>query len=429
MKLDKIVVVVFSALLIVVFMPLFSSTADSDPGEISVTKGETTNFGGGSYVEVRHGNAGVGVLYGTSARPNHIIIYSFGETNFGEIDSFDGSRLVRKETANVKTLITEEITRIIEFRDINNNSRFDSFVGKDGKYNLTGLDYPVRGIELNGASEAFPKITEVSDNEVSVSFKLVLRNPKENLHWNDIKGEMLGVHGGKIAYRISIDFQINFTYREESVTQAHYLSSGSSSLKYDGKISRDAIASDISVGYSYKISGWDFKYDNSKLFIETKSGVFSGKEGCGLLEKGIYANITTSNPRYLELNGSEKLGRTVPIYGHGFRIFMENKKIGTFTGDRHSVVDGTNRSYLSVLAGQYPENMTFLGESYGGFVLDSTEAYRQGNMSNAKSISLTYVTVSPFVPTDAVPPWSNILPFEAASVVFLGLYISRKRSG
>ncbi len=424
MKLEKIsVILVLSTVSVAILGPLCFSYGALASEEFRVNKGETTEFGGGKYIEVEFEGGKAGIVYGTTQMPNGIIIYSEGKRCIGETDTLDGSRLMKKEIFSVKTLMTQEIDEIMEFRDINNNSRFDSLIGEEGSYNLTRLDYPVRGVKMTNFLDEVPEIVKVDEREISIRFKLSVLKPKENLRWNDIRGKVMEVSGKKIADKIEITFQLNITRKKDDFELSRYYST-EGYLSRDGSVLMKGDVFTVSVRYSYSIESWKFIYPDSKLFMKTKRGLFIEKGAYELPETEIYANITTSSPKYMELNGSHSLDKKKDIYGRSISFFMGGQKIGKNAGDLVSVVDGINRSYILVLAGQYANNIAFGGINYQGFELITTSAYWQGNISCGEEITFSLISVSPFEVIDATPQWLMVAPFEVAFVAIYALYIS-----
>ncbi len=427
MKHKKIVMTLaFYAVFMGIFGPLCFSAGASAREEFVVNKGETKEFGGGNYVEVEFDGGKAGIVYGTGQLPNHITIYSEGERCVGEVDTFDGSRLLKKEIISLKTLVTQEIEEIIEFRDINNNSRFDSLIEEDGTYNLSRLDYPIRGLKITNFIAGVPEIVKVNGREISLGFTLFMLRPKENLRWNDIKGKMMDVSGKKIADKIEIDFQMNITRKKEGLELPRYHSTEGSPQR-DGSIIMEGEVFTVSLHYSYSIENWNFRYPDSRLFVKMKRGMFMEERSGEFVERGIYANITTSSPRYMELNGFEALEKKRDIYGRSLSFFLDGEKIGKMVGDTVSVVDGENRSYIMVLSGQYRKNIAFGESGYEGFELVTTSAYWQGNISCGESMTASFTSVSPFEVVDATPPWSVVAPFEVAFVAIYAVYLSYRR--
>lgn len=415
MKFLKIgAIMVLSALLIIpTLLPYDKGTHGES---ISVYTGDTEKLGGGSYVEMRYGNDSIGVIYGTSANPNGVIIYSTGESTLKEIEDYDGSRLVKKEVQSERTLFYMEIKGIVEFRDVNNNSVFDGKVDENGNYTLTSLDYPLNGVEFRTFSARQPLIIDNGTEKV-MKISLDMGEPKSNLRWNDIKGRMEEVNGGKIADRISMDIIIRMNVMEGGV---EIPVNDRRTAEENGHIV------DVSARAYLNISGWGFQYPDSKLFVDTSEGFLSTGYG------NISANISTSSPRYMDIDYSTKLSRIKPIYGHEIKFKLMDNVIGRMHGDPYVLVDRENRTYRMFLCNISSEDELLGNISYHGLHMETTSTLQKNyskyveNASLSGDIEFKYSSIDGFSFTDATPKWSYIMPFEIAIITGAVLVYARK---
>ena len=390
--------------------------------KIVVLTGTSPEFGGGDFVELRYGNYSVGVVYGSGELSNHVIIYSKGRNSMKEIEEKDAGRIIKKEVLDTETLIYEDISRIIEFRDVNNNSRFDAIIDGNGNYTLTSLDYPLRGVEIERVLKNGPVVKRPDDNTAYIELTLLLLKPKVNLAWNDVRGIMRRVSGSVIASSISISLNLTMKVGKERVEMPKYTNSG----KEDGIVHEDGEYVETSAEYSINISGWNFKYGDSKIFIEKKRGFLGSSEDMDMKTGTPYVNISTSSPKYMEFrgNGTHPLPR--PAYGHMLRIHLGDRKVGQMLGDRVAVVNGNNTTYILMVSGEFPDNLS--STEYTGFSLETTETYIQGNISCGETISLRYLSVEEFQRVSATPSWSYYLPFEVVAMTFFTLFMVKRRS-
>ena len=418
MKFLKIgVIMVLSALLMIpTQIPVDNSK--SDDMDISVYTGDTENLGGGNYVEIQYKNIRAGVIYGTPANPNGIVIYSTGKNTLREIEEYDGDRLVKKEVESADTLFYMNISRIIEYNDANNNSKFDALIDGNGNYTLKSIDYPLGGIEIQSISGGRPSIIRKS-NEIEMKISLKLRDPDKNLNWNDIKGRMERVNGVKMADSISMEIKIKMNLEDADMEIPVNGGKDMSTLE-NGHIV------DISAKAYLNITGWKFQNPDSKLFVESREGFLSADS-----YNDMCANMSTP-PRPIDIKGSTQISTPRPIYGHEIKFKLSDKIIGSLRGNPYVVVDGENRTYTMRLCGLSPENESFGNSSYTGFLLETTNSLQKNYSKNMENASLSgdihfkYAFIDKFPFTDATPKWSYIMPFEIAIATGVILIYARK---
>lgn len=108
----------------------------------------TTRFGGGDWVGVQAGSANFGVLYGTSANPNRIIIFAEYTRYLGGADVVNeqGQSLATRGIP-VQTVLAQSLDRFIEFRTFNVSDGFGLF-GDSSQPTFMTANVPVKALNL-----------------------------------------------------------------------------------------------------------------------------------------------------------------------------------------------------------------------------------------------------------------------------------------
>ena len=108
----------------------------------------TPRFGGGDWVGVHAGNANFGVLYGTPANPNRIVIFAEYTRYLGGADVVNeqGQSLATRGIP-VQTVLAQSLDRFIEFRTYNVTDGFGLFGNSSTPTFITG-NLPVKALNL-----------------------------------------------------------------------------------------------------------------------------------------------------------------------------------------------------------------------------------------------------------------------------------------
>ena len=424
MKSFKIIPILVIVSLLIPYLPSsMSLNGGSSGGGISILEGNTLAFGGGRYVEIRYGDVAIGAIYGNRNYSNHLIIYHRALNSVKVLEKKEGGRVVKKSVVNEETLVYEDISSIIEFKDVNNNSRFDAIVENNNSYVLTYLDYPIGGVEIKKPIYRNP-VKHFGKNNASVDLLFVLRNPIENLRWSDLKGKMDEIKGERIAKKIAFRLNLSLSVSDSSSSLPVYSDSELCGFsEEDGRLVKS------SVRMSMEINGWKYRNNYSKVFLEKNSGFlrFYEERNTGESADDFYVNISTSNPRYLHIEG-KNVSKPHAVYGHELRFYLRGKRIGQIKGDKFYMLNGENKSYFDILTDDFEESLSFMGKLYKGFSVSETVNYGHGNISYSEESEISSFIASGNRWVDATPFWASIAPFEVSAIIVISLVFVVKRS-
>ncbi len=411
------------------FLPMRSATAPVNSA-VSVKKGEISEFGGGVGFEARAPGFRAGIITGgqNSSPP---LFYVLGKRYAASIENESGGRVTDRRFVTSDEAFTIRISRILEFRDINNNSRFDA-ICNGGGYELRGTDIPVRAVDLGGSwfGARMVAVRTLNATDMQVILSMHLTHPKVTAVWNDYAGRMEPCNGSTAADDISLSFVMTISYRHSRGRL--------SQLRYDGKRYLGASESEfsgtyagISLEYSISLDHWKPQYTDSKIMLQTEISL-TGKSDVGSalqVDTEHLFNITTARPRYMNISGDEVLSRNTILYGHSERAYFGTTRIGDVTGDRYALLNGENSTYRTDLIGD--SEIKNNSQGYTGAMTVTGSTFRIANITSARfSASLSYFFPDDFSRTDASPFWiSATAAFEAGIGGIAAVIISYRRYG
>src|SRR5436853_2173492 len=133
----------------------------------------TDRFGGGDLVAVKAGDALFGVRYGTTAKPNDVVIFAEYKRFLGGADVVDsqGTHLTTRGIP-VYTVFAQSLSGFIEFRQVNASEGFDLSVFDPNHALPTALtrNVPVKGLPLTAAWTLSGLTNETVDAVTYVNF-------------------------------------------------------------------------------------------------------------------------------------------------------------------------------------------------------------------------------------------------------------------
>ena len=345
-------------------------------------------------------NSEIGIIHGGENDTKPPAVYISGERLRGISEFRDGRRVIGREyiTSNEKFVFS--IFRIIEYRDINNNSNFDGT--SDGyEYHLLGTDIPVGGISLNTSWRTSESYT-VGEEEAQLTYIASKRSPIQDLKWNQYTGRMEEYRGDVKAGSVKICMNISLSHAP-SKQVLNGVEIGGSSAQLSAKI-------------SCEITRWKYEYSDSRLMIQSFLQIYNNS---------YLVNISTANPHYMDINGSTEILFPKPIYGHIEKISDGQAFIGALNGKRECFDNGINTTYRDNIMGA--KEFSSL-ETKGFYVIRGIMC----GPSNA-SFQTMYFNITQFVPdpierTDATPTWMvGIEMAEAGTIALAAVTLSYHR--
>ncbi len=407
--------------LLILLPSLLSVQATATPPPINdvlkEVKGRPDMVGNGSLAGMDVYGVEAGVIYGDSRDRGPPILYVKAPRLLSICENRDGNRVTGRSTVSEDEYFYISLCRLIEFRDSNNNSFFDG-TSSGYDYHLLGPDMPVGGLSMNLSWSGRHSITTQSDSLATFNAMLFCRDPHANLRWNDFSGRMEPYSGPKIADDISLNVKIDMSYSDAKKDV------GSSLCAEDASGSTQAGGTELNlkVSMNYTVDGWAYRYDDSRLMVETIAGVYHGN----ISDRDFLVNITTSSPRYLNITDSTKIITPYPVYGRSQRIYANDDMLGEVKGNRIAVSNGENETYRMEMMGvgkgvPEPEGMR-------GFSTVCGSTYGQANISTSGiSLETSYFIFSGFERTDATPGWMIYALLAESSFIAVGAVLSSYR--
>src|SRR6267378_3693060 len=139
----------------------------------------TDRFGGGDLVAVKAGDALFGVRYGSTARPNDIVIFAEYKRFLGGADVVDaqGNHLTTRGIP-VYTVFAQRLAGFIEFRQVNASDGFDLSVFDPGHGLPIPLtrNVPVKGLPLTAVWSLSGLTNATVDGTTYVNFTVAATN-------------------------------------------------------------------------------------------------------------------------------------------------------------------------------------------------------------------------------------------------------------
>ncbi len=365
------------------------------------------------FVEAR--GARIAVVKGQSGNSSPVI--SISGPRIEEInETTDGRRVMSRDYCYSEDEFLFGIYRIIEYRDVNNNSRFDGT--SDGyNYHLLGKDIPVGGFTMN-TTWRISHHEESDGHTTSLVYTFAKRGPVQDLRWNRYSGKMEEYKGGRAAENIRLSFVMNIseTHTHEKIETKTVPEGTEEYTDVEGH------NLELSSAVSCSIDRWNWAFPDSKLMIQAFLGVYHRGTGREYL-----INITTSSPRFMEVNGTTEMERSMPIYGHMQRITIGGEYRAGLGAERYCLEDGKNSTYPDLMTGSGTEIWQL--EGMKGFY--GVRGIMCGH-NNSTVISMlfngTYFIPSDFRRTDATPPWLVAgMMVEAGTIALVAVVASYSR--
>lgn len=239
----------------------------------------TTRFGGGDWIGVKAGDANFGVLYGTTASPNEVVIFAEYTRYLGgaQIVNQQGSQLATRGIP-VYTVLAQSLDRFIEFRTVNVSEGFGLFSDSGMPITIT-VNQPVKAINLHNATWT---LTDLTYENLSGTTYVNFTVQAQNLPYTWVNPMMHGAigTGDGVLNLVAFTFHLKVTIVDEQANVPMYRVTVTDStprevtnVSFLGWQTVSGPAIRMAAKYDHTIQGWDFATPpanaTEKLALET----------------------------------------------------------------------------------------------------------------------------------------------------------------
>ena len=275
------IVFVVSFVLMVSAFAAGSARADNSSDSAAITpvvlQGETDRFGGGDWVLVKAGNTNFGVVYGTQAHENKIYIVADYKRYIAGVDFYDAQgNFLRTKGIPVWTTFAQTLERMVEFKDVDGNYRFDLRRWDQGE-EVTS-DVPIKELNLVQAWALSDLTNETVDDVLFVNFTLSISNVHYTWVWSPVlKRPILATPAEGTVSLVEFTFHIRVAVEQGTANIPWFdvvITGGDerrvANRTFAGWREFTGPKVNMTVKYDHEIQGWDFVNNESRLLLETR---------------------------------------------------------------------------------------------------------------------------------------------------------------
>lgn len=356
----------------------------------------TNRLGGGAWTGVLAGDANFGVLYGTSADPNRVVI-------FAEYTRYLGGATIVNEQGQqlsvrgipVRTVMAQSLDRFIEFRKVTTNDTVDLF-STNGTSNTFTYNVPIKALNLRTGAW---NVTNVTDELVGSTYYVNFTVSAHDLAYtwvNPFVPGAIGTGDGKLdlvqfTFHLTVDVvnkTLEVPWYQVTVTDSTPREVTNVTFLGDRTVSGPSIQ--MGAKYDHVIDGWDFATPvlgnaTEKLALETFLifGNFFPDRTVDLIHQA-YAEERADNGTDTPTStiaDNETLGSPVPKIYTWSKITFDDQftRIGEFRWTTDVTVDGQPAQMLFQVQGASRVALTN-GESwFFGFMVHGAFIYPAGS--------------------------------------------------
>jgi len=235
----------------------------------------TGRFGGGDWVGVSAGNTHFGVLYGTPANPNRVVIFAEYTRYLGgaNVVSASGQQLAVRGIP-VDTVMAESLDRFIEFKTVNATAGFGLF-SDSGTPLLATVNVPIKALNLRTGAWA---MTDESYEMVGSTFYVNFTIQATNLSytWSNPLFPSANTTGDRMLNEVAFTFHLTVDTVTKTADIPWYQVTVTDSapreitnVSYLGNRTVSGPTVQMGAKYDHRIQGWDFLNDTDRLALET----------------------------------------------------------------------------------------------------------------------------------------------------------------
>ena len=235
----------------------------------------TTRFGGGDWVGVTAGDANFGVLYGTAANPNRVVIFAEYTRYLGGADIVnEQGQVLSTRGIPVRTIMAQSLDRFIEFKTVNVSDGFGLF-GDGSVPSFITVNVPVKALNLRTGSW---NLTDESYRLVGGTYYVNFTIAATDLPYTWINPHIPGANGtgNGVLDQVAFTFHLTVDTVDKSgrvpwyrVTVTDTTPREITHVTFEGNRTVSGPAVEMGAKYDHLIQGWDFMNSTDRLALET----------------------------------------------------------------------------------------------------------------------------------------------------------------
>ncbi len=235
----------------------------------------TNRFGGGDWVGVTAGSVHFGVVYGTPASPNEVVIFAEYPRVLGGADVVNQQgQQVAVRGIPVDTVLGQSLDRLIEFRTLNVTDGFGLF-SDSGLPMMTTVNEPVKAITLRSGAW---NMTSESYEMVGTTFYVNFTIEAKNLLYTWVNPMIPNANGtgDRVLEDLAFTFHLTVDTANKSASLPWYRVTVTdttprevTNVSFIGYHTVSGPTVQMGAKYDHVIQGWDFLNLTDRLALET----------------------------------------------------------------------------------------------------------------------------------------------------------------
>ena len=369
----------------------------------------TSRFGGGDWVGVTAGGTNFGVLYGTSADPNRVVIFAEYTRFLGGANVVDerGQQLAVRGIP-VQTVLAQSLDRFIEFKTVNVSEGFGLFSDR-GLPLTTTVNLPVKALNL--AASAW-NLTNVRHAMVGNTFYVNFTIEAHDLAytWTNPQVPGAGASANGVLDLVAFTFHLTVDSADKTLSVPWYTVTVTdttpreiTNVSFSGNRTVSGPSVQMGAKYDHLIEGWDFLANTSRLALETHLilGNYFPDRTVDFIHQAYGQERAEAGDRSTLLNNATAgLGTPAPrIYTWGQITFDDAfSRVGQFRWTSNVTVDGMQETMLFQVQGggrivlSSGENAFFGFMVHGAFVYPAGQTIVRDPSMSAQSFAPSLTT-------------------------------------
>ena len=339
---------------------LTASATNTTPRFVGPTP--TDRYGGGDWVGVTAGATNFGVLYGTQAHPNAVVIFAEYTRFLGGANILNAQgQQIAVRGVPVRTVMAQSLDRFIEFQTVNVTQGFGLFNDAGQPITVTA-NLPIKALNLHtGAWNLTSENYTMIGTTFYVNFTIEAANLPYTWYNANVPGAEASASG--VLDRVAFTFHLTVDTVQKSLSVPWYTVTVTDSTPREitnissaGSRTVSGPAVEMGAKYDHLIQGWDFLSNTSKLALETRlifGNYFPDRTVDFIHEAAGLDQAEAGNGTTLLTNATAAQTPGAPqIYTWGQISFDDAyTRIGEFRWTSNVTVDGAQASMLFQVEG------------------------------------------------------------------------------